>query len=79
MALDLEAQSLEKLGRGLAVPRAIARWIVGRHAHQGLQKLGLAGEIALDEIAHGLNRSMNLVSAATARPMSATLANSAGL
>src|SRR4029079_9601546 len=46
---------------------------------QRLQQFDLADEIAFDEIAHGLNRSMNLINAAMARPISATLVNSAGL
>ena len=70
VALDLEAQTLEQFGRGLAVTHAIARRIVGRHAKQGFQKLDLARKVSFDEIAHGLNRSMKPIRAVIATPMS---------
>ena len=79
MTFDGETK-LFKQFRGLfAVARAIAGRIIGWHVHQFLEECDLASKIIVNEIAHALKPSMNLMSAAIASPISAGLAYSAGL
>ena len=63
--------------------RAIAGRIVGWHAHQAFEKLDLTRKIGVDKAGHAdpffAKSWMKRVSAAIASPISASLANSAGL